>query len=524
MKEGNMFALRIDGRDPLRIQGGVATIGRESSCEVVIDRREISKRHARIEKREGRHWLSDLGSTNGTWRHGERIEGRVELSPGDVFSVGTVAVEVLSLEPVDLKGLRDTIHDRLLVRLDLRRQEIEKLDEAELRDRTEKWVATIVGELDAEGAIPPGVDRPGLCRDVVDEALGLGPLEPLLADEEISEILVNHADQIYVERKGRLERSERRFSSNEALRAVIERIVGRVGRRIDESSPLVDARLPDGSRVNAVVPPLALKGPCLSIRKFRRIPLGIEELIRMGTLTEQMAAFLSLAVRNRASVVISGGTGSGKTTLLNVLTSFIPADERILTIEDAAELQIRQPHWVQLESRPANLEGKGAIPIRDLVRNSLRMRPDRIVVGECRSGEALDMLQAMNTGHDGSLTTLHANGPREALARLETLCLLSGVELPLRAIREQIARAVHLIIQQSRFPDGSRRITHVTEVAGIDGEVITLQEVFRFDQEGYDPQGKVVGRHVAGGFVPRFVERLREQGEDVDLSMFRGTP
>lgn len=521
-----MLALRIEGGAVLPLQGTV-TIGRDPSCEVSIDRREISKRHARIEEREGRHWLSDLGSTNGTWKWGERIDGRVELRAGDVFSVGTIPVEVIPWSegaPRDLLGLREQIHDRLLERLDLRRQEIEKLDDGELRSRTEGLVRQIVEELDREGAIPSFVDRPALCRDVVDEALGLGPLESLLADEEVSEILVNHAEQIYVERKGRLELSEKRFSSNEAVRAVIERIVARVGRRIDESSPLVDARLPDGSRVNAVVPPLALKGPCLSIRKFRRIPLGIEELIGYGTLTDPMAAFLSLAVRQRASVVISGGTGSGKTTLLNVLTSFIPEGERILTIEDAAELQVRQPHWVQLEARPANLEGKGAIPIRDLVRNSLRMRPDRIVVGECRSGEALDMLQAMNTGHDGSMTTLHANGPREALARLETLCLLSGVELPLRAIREQIARAVHLIVQQSRFPDGSRRITHVTEVAGIDGEVITLQEIFRFEQEGYDRKGRVVGRHVAAGFVPRFVERLREQGVEVDLSIFRGEP
>jgi pilus assembly protein CpaF len=302
---------------------------------------------------------------------------------------------------------------------------------------------------------------------------------------------------------------------------VIERIIAPIGRRIDESSPLVDARLKDGSRVNAIIPPLALKGPCLTIRKFRRDALKIEDLVRHGTLSEAMASFLEVCVQARKNVVISGGTGSGKTTSLNVLSAFIPVGERIVTIDDAAELQLSQAHWVQLEARPANLEGKGAIGIRDLVKNALRMRPDRIVVGECRSGEALDMLQAMNTGHDGSLTTLHANSPRDALARLTTLVLMSGMELPVRAIREQIASAIQIIVQQTRFPDGSRKITHISEVSGMEGDVITLQDIFSFRQDATTDDGKATGQFVATGFVPRFYEELQRRGVAQDTGIFR---
>jgi pilus assembly protein CpaF len=302
---------------------------------------------------------------------------------------------------------------------------------------------------------------------------------------------------------------------------VIERIVAPLGRRIDESTPWVDARLKDGSRVNAVVPPLALKGPCLTIRKFKPDLLRMEDLVRQQTLTSAAAEFLRVAVESRRSIVISGGTGSGKTTTLNALSAFIPQEERIITIEDAAELQLSQEHWVALEARPPNLEGRGEVSIRDLVKNALRMRPDRIVVGECRSGEALDMLQAMNTGHDGSLTTLHANGPREAISRLETMVLLAGAELPSRAIREQIASAVHLIIQQARFPDGVRRVTSVTEVTGMEDGVVTLQELFAFRQEGIAENGCIRGRLVASGFVPKFYEELRRCGRSVDVGLFR---
>ncbi|HWV36944.1 MAG TPA: ATPase, T2SS/T4P/T4SS family [Vulgatibacter sp.] len=418
-------------------------------------------------------------------------------------------------------ALRKEMHDRLIAALDLRRLDLDSLDAAALRARSEAALRGIVEELDRTGRVPPGVDRERLLVDVADEVLGLGPLEALLADDEVSEIMVNHAEQIFVERGGRIVPSGKTFSSNRAVLGVIERIVAPIGRRIDEASPLVDARLPDGSRVHAIIPPLALKGPCLTIRKFRRETLQAADLVRFGSLTPKMAAFLELAVRSRRNVVISGGTGSGKTTLLNVLTSFIPSDERIVTVEDAAELQIRQPHWVQLEARPPNLEGKGAITIRELVKNCLRMRPDRIVVGECRAGEALDMLQAMNTGHDGSLTTLHANSPRDALSRLETMCLMSGMNLPVRAIREQVSSAVDLVVQQTRFPDGTRRVTHVAEVSGMEGEVITLQEIFRFEQQGFDAEGRMVGAHRAAGFVPRFCEELARRGVAVDLSIFR---
>lgn len=417
--------------------------------------------------------------------------------------------------------LRKEMHERLLAALDLRRLDLDRLDAAALRRRSEAALGGIVDELERQGRVPPGVDRERLLVDVADEVLGLGPLEALLADDEVSEIMVNHAEQIFVERNGRIVPSGKTFSSNRAVLGVIERIVAPIGRRIDEASPLVDARLADGSRVHAIIPPLALKGPCITIRKFRREKLQAADLVRFGSLTQQMAAFLDLAVRSRKNVVISGGTGSGKTTLLNVLTSFIPSAERIVTVEDAAELQIRQPHWVQLESRPPNLEGNGAITIRELVKNCLRMRPDRIVVGECRAGEALDMLQAMNTGHDGSLTTLHANTPRDALARLETMCLMSGMDLPVRAIREQVSSAVDLIVQQTRFPDGTRRVTHVAEVSGMEGDVITLQEIFRFEQQGFDDEGRVIGRHRGAGFVPRFCEELSRRGIAVDLSVFR---
>jgi pilus assembly protein CpaF len=342
-----------------------------------------------------------------------------------------------------------------------------------------------------------------------------------LADEGISEIMVNSPTQVYVEREGKLERVEKAFSSPQAVLGVIERIVAPLGRHIDESSPLVDARLADGSRVNAIIPPLALKGPCITIRKFKRDLLTSDNLIDFGTLTPQMAEFLDTCVKVRRNIVISGGTGSGKTTLLNILSSYIPERERIVTIEDAAELQLPQDHVVSLEARPANIEGKGQITIRDLVRNSLRMRPYRIVVGECRGGEALDMLQAMNTGHDGSLTTLHANTPRDALSRLETMVLMSGMDLPIRAIREQIANAVNLIIQQTRFADGTRKVTAISEVSGMEMEVITMQDIFTFKQEGFDADGKVEGRFIATGFVPKFYDDLQRRGIPVNMDIFR---
>ncbi len=417
--------------------------------------------------------------------------------------------------------LQKDIHDRLIEYLDLRRLDMDRLGDEELWRRTEKAIRDILDQMDADGEIPDDVDREELLTDVLNEALGLGPLEAFLASDDISEIMVNHANQIYIEQKGKLRLSDKIFSSNQAVLGVIERIVAPIGRRIDESSPLVDARLKDGSRVNAIIPPLSLKGPCITIRKFKREALKIQDLVKFKTLTPQMAEFLEMCVKARKNIVISGGTGSGKTTTLNIISSFIPDDERIVTVEDAAELQLPQDHWIQLESRPPNLEGKGAISIRELVKNCLRMRPDRIVVGECRSGETLDMLQAMNTGHDGSLTTLHANTPRDAIARLETMVLMSGMELPIRAIREQIASAVHLIVQQTRFSDGSRKICYVTEISGMEVDIVTLQDIFYFKQEGFTEDGRVRGRFVASGFVPKFYDDLQRRGMPVNMSIFR---
>jgi pilus assembly protein CpaF len=417
--------------------------------------------------------------------------------------------------------LQKEIHDRLIEYLDLRRMDMDRLGDDELWRRTEKAIRDIIDQMEADGELPPEVDREELLTDVINEALGLGPLEAFLASDEISEIMVNHANQIYIERKGKLVLSEKTFSSNQAVLGVIERIVAPIGRRIDESSPLVDARLKDGSRVNAIIPPLALKGPCITIRKFKKDALKIQDLIKFKTITAQMAEFLEMCVRARKNIVISGGTGSGKTTTLNIISSFIPEGERIITVEDAAELQLPQEHWVQLESRPPNLEGKGAITIRDLVKNCLRMRPDRIVVGECRSGETLDMLQAMNTGHDGSLTTLHANTPRDAIARLETMVLMSGMELPVKAIREQIASAVHIIVQQTRFSDGTRKICFITEVSGMEVDIVTLQDIFYYKQDGFTDDNKVRGRFVASGFVPKFYDDLQRKGIPVNMSIFR---
>ncbi len=366
----------------------------------------------------------------------------------------------------------------------------------------------------------PADVRKELIEVVLNDVVGYGPIQPLLDDDEITEIMVNGPKKVYVEKKGQIQRTNVVFDDDEHVLRIIERIVLPLGRRIDAENPTVDARLPDGSRVNALIPPVAIDGPCITIRKFRKDKLKIEQLIQFGSLTEHMAEFLRACVRARLNIVISGGTGSGKTTLLNVLSSFIPESERIVTIEDAAELQLQQDHVVRLESRPADLNGRGAVTIRDLVRNALRMRPDRIVVGECRGGEALDMLQAMNTGHDGSMTTIHANSPRDALARLETLVLMAGMDLPLKVVRQQISSAVDLIVQQSRLRDGTRKITSISEVVGMEGDVITMSELFKFEQTGITPDGKVIGTHKATGLRPLFYSRLEAAGYKLDASVF----
>ncbi|MDY6862871.1 MAG: CpaF family protein, partial [Thermodesulfobacteriota bacterium] len=415
--------------------------------------------------------------------------------------------------------LKATVQNKLIDFMDLKRVNLEDMDAADLRGRAESAVKNILKEMQSE--IPKVIKLENLIKDILDEALGLGPLEDLLSDPRVNEIMVNSKDRIYVEISGKLTLSNKNFSSNEAVLGVIERIVAPIGRRIDESSPLVDARLMDGSRVNVIIPPLALNGPTITIRKFSKEKLRVEDLIRFGAMTENMAKFLKICVENRKNILISGGTGSGKTTLLNVLSSFIPEDERIVTIEDAAELQLSQDHVVSLESRPPNIEGKGAIHIRDLVKNSLRMRPDRIVIGECRGGEALDMLQAMNTGHDGSLTTGHANTPRDMLSRLETMVLMSGVELPSRAIRDQIASAIDIIVQQTRLKCGARKIIQICEITGMEGEIITLQDIFKFEEHGFDENGKTIGEFKPSGYIPRAFESLRQAGISIDMSIFQ---
>jgi pilus assembly protein CpaF len=364
------------------------------------------------------------------------------------------------------------------------------------------------------------IDRKRVVDELINDLTGFGPINPLLMDENVTEVMVNGPNFVYCERKGKIELTSIKFRDDEHVMNIIEKIVSPIGRRIDESSPMVDARLPDGSRVNAIIPPLALNGPTITIRKFSKDPFQIEDMINFGTLTHEMAVFLEACVKAKLNVFVSGGTGSGKTTTLNVLSNFIPYDERIITIEDAAELQLGQEHVISLESRPPNIEGKGAITIRDLVRNSLRMRPDRIVIGEVRGGEALDMLQAMNTGHDGSLATGHSNSPRDMIARLETMVLLAGIELPIKAIREQIAGAVDVIIQQARLKDGSRKIINITEVQGLEGDVIVLQDIFMFKQAGVDANGKIIGKLVPTGVRPKFYERLETSGIHIPTSVF----
>jgi pilus assembly protein CpaF len=533
--------------------GQPVTIGREAPCEVLLPSNNVSRRHVIVD------WSADGLVVTDTSSNGTVVSGLVLRRAVRVFPEGKVTLVVGSfrvrvrlefepaekpaasrvgsrprryvrppLENAEAEGARPVaapplvtpvaptdarrrIHKKLLDHLDLPSLDRAAMGAPDMRPKVVAALRRIVVDLGDE--LPRGEAREALVQELADEALGLGPLERLIADPDVSEIMVVDPHTIFVERRGKMELSGLKFTDEDSVRAVIERIVTPLGRRIDESTPLVDARLRDGSRVNAVIPPLALRGPCITIRKFAKEPLQMSDLVRFGSVSDEMARFLERAVKVRKNIVISGGTGSGKTTLLNVLSAAIPSHERVVTVEDAAELQLAQPHVVSLEARPPNLEGKGEYSIRDLVKNALRMRPDRIVVGECRGGEAIDMLQAMNTGHEGSLTTTHANSPREAVARIETLCLMAGLDLPVRAIRQQIASSVHLIVQQTRFSDGSRRVTHIAEVVGIDddGEV-ELREIFRFKVTKAHAASRVEGEFVPSGYLPTFLDQFLAQG------------
>ncbi|MFJ3463312.1 ATPase, T2SS/T4P/T4SS family [Achromobacter spanius] len=522
-------------------------IGRGADCGLRISTWRIGRQHARLLCEAEIIVLEDLGTLAGTMVNGLRVVRHAPVLPHDEILIGPCRLrvsrpkegpavptdatdaapqgpaqsrhsstggDIVGPTPAVPPSAAHRLHDRrrlhaaLLSALDLRRRDVAGMSDGMLRAEAERLLMQIVA---TDADLPPQADKAALCREVLDEAVGLGPLEPLLAAPDITEIMVNRYDEIYVERAGRLWREQAAFTSEQSVRWVIERIVTPLGRRIDESSPMVDARLPDGSRVHAIIPPVAMKGASLTIRKFPQRRPQMPDLIALGALSDPMARFLALCVRMRKNLVVSGGTGSGKTTLLNILSNEIPDGERVVTIEDAAELRLNHAHLVALEARPANQEGRGRIDIRELVRNALRMRPDRIVVGECRGAEAFDMLTAMNTGHEGSLTTLHANSPRDALARLESMILMAGLDLPLSAVREHIAASVDVLVQQARLSDGRRVVTSIVEVAGMESGRIQLQELFRFDRtQGFR----------GCGAQPGFAQEWADRGVDLDAAWF----
>lgn len=459
--------------------------------------------------------LEKLYDPSKTMHKSELMSAASKLSPSELRkSKSNVS------EKTRLKRL---VHRALIENMDLKKMDVEFKNNPNkfnlLYEKTKKSVISILENQDL--SFLQGKDsRSQIIKEIIDEALALGPLEDLLSDDDVSEIMVNGSDVIYIERKGRITLSNSSFSSAQQLMGVIERILAPIGRRIDEKSPYTDARLQDGSRVHAIIPPLAIDGPTLTIRKFKKEALLLSDLVNFGTITTEIGEFLRACIEARLNIIISGGTGSGKTTLLNILSSMIPNDERIITVEDSAELQLGQDHVVRLETRPPNIEGEGEVTIRDLVKCTLRMRPDRIVVGECRSGEALDMLQAMNTGHDGSLTTVHSNSPSDSVRRLETLVMMAGMDLPSRAIREQIASAVNLIIQQSRLSDGSRKVTYITELSGLMNGEPVLNDIFKYEQSGVDKKGNVVGKFSATGYIPKFVENLEKMGIEIPKGLF----
>ena len=543
-------------------------IGKSKKCDLQLKGWFIADQHCSIKKLSGGYVVEDLNrGANGTVVNNRKVDfyGPINLQDDSIVVGGYTIhlldddleksdIKVVNLESIDhrvLESLKDvpedesvystqitnipynsksyknlevewiqTLREKLVKQMDLRRKDINAMTPEELKQETLTSLDQVL--FDVDGDLPQILNIDRLKQKIINEAIGLGPLEELLSNSQVTEIMVNAKDEIFIKQSGKIIKSDLEFTSNKAILDVIERIVTPLGRRIDESSPMVDARLKDGSRVNAIIPPLAIKGPTITIRKFPEKRILIEDLVGYFSLDDDMATFLKLCVATKKNILISGGTGSGKTTLLNVLASFIPNGERVITIEDAAELKLDHDHLISLEARPGNNEGKGTINIRDLVKNSLRMRPDRIVIGECRGPEALDMLQAMNTGHEGSLSTLHANTPRDAIARLETMIMMAGMDLPLNAIREQIASAVDILVQQSRFSCGSRKITYITEVTGIESGKIQLQDIYKFEKTGLDAESqKTKGQFGATGLIPTFLQELKESGYKVDISKFQ---
>lgn len=569
------IVIKEQGEDDIigKLPDGSYLLGSGDDCHIPLPRHEISANHAQFIVKGNFLKVIDLDSSNGTFVNDNLLISNeaYNVATGSVVKIGNIRIEIKgqegnAIDAINLteeeyhppqnrssheknqkKALPPTTnneniipllsisgipqsarelvqevkrrtHVELMKRLNLKKMVLAGISDEELETQAKIQIRKILSELTIP--LPPGVELGVVEQELVNEAIGLGPLEYLTDEDDITEIMVNGPDHVYVEKGGILYRTDTAFADANQVMAAIERIVSPLGRRIDESSPMVDARLPDGSRVNAIIPPLSLVGPSITIRKFSKTPFQAADLIRFGSVSEDIIKFLSICVQVRKNIIISGGTGSGKTTFLNVLSSFLPNRERIVTIEDAAELQLHQEHIVRLEARPPNIEGKGEIAIRDLVRNSLRMRPDRIVIGECRGGEALDMLQAMNTGHDGSLTTIHANAPRDALSRLETLVLMAGFDLPLRAIREQIASAITIIVQISREKDGTRKVTHVSEITKMEGDIITMQDIFKFYQDGWDENNKIVGHHLPTGNIPTFMDEITRAKLDLDIAIF----
>mgnify|MGYP003668188481 CR=1 FL=1 len=560
-----MFEIKVldkKGREVETVRCGADSCEIGSSRDGILRIRgwRIAPRHARFTRELSGVFIEDVSNGAGISINDNLIERHGPIVGDDTIVIGSYIVEVKMIDdvvatvgsdvivneehaPVEVLSVEEQlsvntqiskektdlraqymewakyVHQELLRQMDLRRMHIDELTPQKVREQLSGIVNEIITGITTQ--LPVDVVHAQLSKIVLDEAIGLGAIEVLLADPDVTEVMVNAYNDIYVEKAGKLTKSEVAFTSDAAVMSTIERIISPLGRRIDESSPMVDARLADGSRVNAIIPPLALRGPCITIRKFSDKKLTDRDLIKYVTLNESMVTFIRMCVEQKKNIIVSGGTGSGKTTLLNILSNYIPETERVITVEDAAELKLVQPHVVSLEARPPNMEGRGQVTIRDLVKNCLRMRPDRIVVGECRGGEALDMLQAMNTGHDGSLTTAHANTPRDMLRRMEVMVLMAGMDLPVSAIREQIASAVHIVIQQSRFGDGSRKITNISEITGIESGTVQLNEIFRFQQDGFDENGRVRGEFVATGTVPHFYDELQARGIPVDMSIFK---